>query len=124
MDNFLNKCLIYGQTSAALVSMRDFFINITNRTVILENGTKQGVKLKKIKPKMKQKPNETSQVTYVTQVPRGNEMLRQMLWESLQRDNALINVCNQTNGWARCHGQGDVETRKHKSMCGGTGVSF
>ncbi len=98
MDNFLNKCLIYGQTSAALVSMRDFFINITNRTVILENGTKQGVKLKKIKPKMKQKPNETSQVTYVTQVPRGNEMLSQMLWESLQRDNALIN-CVQSDQW-------------------------
>ncbi len=31
---------------------------------------------------------------------------------------------NQSNGWARRHGRGDVETRKLKSMCGGNSGSF
>ncbi len=31
---------------------------------------------------------------------------------------------NQANGWAKHHGRGDVETRKDKRMCGGTGISF
>ncbi len=46
------------------------------------------------------------------------------LWERLQRDHALSHMCKHTNGWARHHGRGDVETRKHKSTCGGTGVRF
>ncbi len=46
------------------------------------------------------------------------------LWERLQRDHALSHVCKHTNGWGRHHGRGDVETRKHKSTCGGTGVRF
>ncbi len=33
-------------------------------------------------------------------------------------------MCNQSNGRARRHGRGDVATRKLKSTCGGTGVSF
>ncbi len=57
-------------------------------------------------------------------VPFQELELRRTLWERLQRDHALNNVCNQTNGCARRHGQGDEETRKHKSMCGGTGISF
>ncbi len=50
--------------------------------------------------------------------------LRRTLWERLQRDHALNHVCNQTNLWERRHRRGEVETRKHKSTCGGTGVSF
>ncbi len=46
------------------------------------------------------------------------------LWECLQCDHALNHVCNQTNGWARHHGRGDVKTSKHKSTWGGTGLSF
>ncbi len=33
-------------------------------------------------------------------------------------------VCNLSNGWARCHGRGDVMTSWYKSTCGETGVSF
>ncbi len=57
-------------------------------------------------------------------VPLQELELRWMLWERLQREHALNNVCNQTNGWARHHRRGDVETRTHKSRCGGTGVGF
>ncbi len=47
-----------------------------------------------------------------------------MLWERLQHDHALNYVCNQTDGWARLHGRGDVETRKHKSTSGGMASAF
>ncbi len=58
-------------------------------------------------------------------VPLQEPELRQkMLWERLQRDHALNHMCNQFNGRARRHGRGDVTTRKLKSTCGGTGVSF
>ncbi len=65
---------------------------------------------------------EFSQIKW--SVPLQELELRRMLWECLQRDHALNNMCNQTNGWARHHGQCDVETRKHKSTFGGTDVSF
>ncbi len=45
-------------------------------------------------------------------------------WEHPQHDHTLNHVCNQTNEWARRHGRCDVESRKHKSTCGGTSVSL
>ncbi len=55
--------------------------------------------------------------------PFGNSSCVETLWE-YHALNALNHMCNQSNEWARRHGQGDVVTRKLKSTCGRTGVSF
>uniref|UniRef100_A0A8C1VC56 Zgc:112265 n=1 Tax=Cyprinus carpio TaxID=7962 RepID=A0A8C1VC56_CYPCA len=51
--------------------------------------------------------------------PSGTRAVSKHFGNTFQRDHALNHMCYQSNGWVRCHGCGDVETRKLKSMCDG-----
>ncbi len=55
--------------------------------------------------------------------PFRNSSCVETLWE-YHALNALNHMCNQSNECATRHGQGDVVTRKLKSTCGRTGISF